>query len=108
MLTIGTMSFDKSLYNPGDTITFTVNYTSTDFTGTPNQNFEATATVSDTVSTTSSSLGFAVAGTGETVLPTTVSATDNRPTPGTWTLVSNVISGTAPTWTGVAVLTSVA
>ena len=41
--------------------------------------------------------------------PVTVTATDNRPVPGAWTLVSDSFAaGITPPFTGTAVLTSVA
>jgi hypothetical protein len=115
-LTINSWSFDQPVYAPGATITLTVNYTSTDVTSTPSDTAaNITVTVSDSadsaVVTSDGSAAFPMLNTSapgaETVDPTTVSVTDSRPTPGTWTLVSNTLADAAP-FTGVAVLTSVA
>jgi hypothetical protein len=113
-LTISGWAFDQPVYNPGATITLTIDYTSTDSSA-ANVSSAVTVTVSDAVSgaVTQASDGsvsfpdFATAG-AVTADPTTVSVSDNRPTPGTWTQVSNTLSGTAAPFTGVAVLTSVA
>jgi len=108
-LSITSINFDKAVYNSGDTITATVVYTSTDSAAAPDLSSVLTVTVADAApSTVSQDATFAVAGSGATPLPTTVSALDNRVPQGVWTLVSNDLSGTASPWTGSAVLTSVA
>jgi hypothetical protein len=105
-LVINSMTFDQSVYNPGSTITLTVNYTSDDFTAAAVSS-TATATAADSDVSVNQSAAFSVANGPDTMLPVTVTVTDNRATPGTWTLVSDTVSGSGP-WTGVAVLTSVA
>jgi hypothetical protein len=111
-LTVGPLVLDQSVYHPGDTITLTVNYSSTDFTGTPDSTFVVTPMISDTSNSTEggpvNTAVVTVAGTGEVVEPTTVTASDNRTPPGVWLLTSNTVTGSAPTWSGVAVLTSTA
>jgi len=101
------MSFDKAVYNPGDVITLTVDYGTDDSAGGGNIVSEVTAVVSDSENSASSTSSFTVDSGPATPLPTSVSASDNRPSPGTWALGSNDISGSGP-WTGVAVLTSMA
>ncbi len=118
-LSIASFSFDQAAYTTGETITLTVNYTTTDAVGgSTSTAYSATATVADSTNTAS-----AVSTTGNTDFPfftvttgsgtpsadtTTVSATDNRTPAGTWSVVSNTVTGSASPWTGVAVLTSVA
>jgi hypothetical protein len=99
------MSFDQSVYNPGAVITLTVDYTTDDSTGGGNIVSEVTAVVSDSENSASSTGSFTVDSGPATPLPITVTASDNRPSPGTWTLTSNDVTGSGP-WTGVAVLTS--
>jgi len=105
-LTIQSLNFDKTLYVTGDTIHLTVDYTSTDVVSGSAITSAVAVTVSDTASTASTSSNFSVNDGPPTAEPTTVSATDNRTAPGVWSVSSNVVSGTAPTFTGVAVLTS--
>jgi hypothetical protein len=116
-LDITSWSFDEPVYNSGDTITLTINYTSTDSTGGTEAVVSAvTVTVTDSAgdATQVSDGGvnfpnFTVGSTTSAVVdPTTVAVTDNRSTPGTWTEVSNNLSGTEAPFTGVAVFTSVA
>lgn len=115
-LVINSWSFDQPVYTTGSTITLTVDYTSTDTTSTPTDTaFNVTVTVADSAdsvtNTSDGSVAFPMFTTSapgtETADPTTLTVTDNRATPGTWTLVSNTLSDAAP-FTGVAVLTSVA
>jgi len=112
-LTITSWVFDQPVYNPGATITLTVNYTSTDGTS-ANVSSGVMVTVTDSAgSATETSDGsvnfpdFATAG-AVTADPTTVSVSDNRTPAGAWTQVSNTLSGSAAPFTGVAVFTSVA
>lgn len=108
-LTITGITFDKAVYNPGDTITCTVDYTSTDAAPAAPATPTVTVTVSDSApSTASQDATFSVAAAGSSPLATTVSAVDDRTPAGTWTVVSNDLSGTGSPWEGVAVLTSVA
>lgn len=104
-LSITSLSFDKAAYNPGDIITLTVDYTTDDSTAAATS-FETAVTATDADGTATQSGPFTVNGAAEP-MPVTVTATDNRPSPGTWTLASNVVTGTGP-WSGIAVLTSVA
>jgi hypothetical protein len=112
-LDITSWSFDQPVYNSGATITLTINYTSTDVS-VADVTSVVTVTVTDAdsnVSQTSDSSGnfpnLEVAG-ASTVEATTVGVSDNRSPVGVWTEVSNVLSGTAAPFTGVAVFTSVA
>src|SRR5690242_3535459 len=105
-LSITSMTFDQGVYSPGSTITLTVDYTSDDST-VGDTEFQAAVTVADAANTASASAPFMVATGEPVVMPTTVTATDNRTPAGTWTLASNDLTGTGP-FTGVAVLTSVA
>lgn len=113
-LTITGWSFDQSVYNPGAVVTLTIDYTSTDSSA-ADVSSAVTVTVSDATSgaVTQASNGsvafpdFTTAG-AASADPTTVTVSDNRPTPGTWTQVSNTLSGTAAPFSGVAVFTSVA
>jgi hypothetical protein len=112
-LTITSWSFDQPVYNTGAAITLTINYDSTDATASDVAS-AVTVTVTDSAGTATQSSDasgnfpeFTVAG-ASTVEPTTVAVSDNRPTPGVWTEVSNVLSGTVAPFTGVAVFTSVA
>jgi hypothetical protein len=115
-LTITGWFFDQPVYNTGDTINLTVNYTSTDFTdGSDPVSSGITVTVTDTSDSadqasdgSSSFPDFTVAGTAAVVEPTTVAVSDNRSPAGTWTEVSNTLSGTVSPFTGVAIFTSVA
>jgi hypothetical protein len=112
-LEITSWAFDQPVYNPGATITLTINYTSTDGT-VADVASTVTVTVTDATGTATQSSDvsgdfpdFTVAG-AATVEPTTVTVADNRSPAGAWTEVSNVLSGTAVPFTGVAVFTSVA
>jgi hypothetical protein len=112
-LTITGWTFDQPVYNPGATITLTVNYSSTDET-TSNVSSSVLVTMTDSAGSASQTSDgsvnfpdFATAG-AVTADPATVSVSDNRPTPGTWAQVSNVLSGSAAPFAGVAVFTSVA
>jgi hypothetical protein len=112
-LAITSWSFDQAVYNSGDTITLTIDYTSTDFTAS-DVSSAVTVSVTDSAGTASQTSDgsasfpeFSTAG-AATVDPTTVSVSDNRLTPGVWTEVSNTVSGSAAPFTGVAVFTSVA
>jgi hypothetical protein len=115
-LTINSWSFDQTVYTSGQTITLTVNYTPDTTGGVIATTNDITVTITDAANsvtqTSSASEGgfpqFTVdSGSPEAPEPTTVTVTDDRTTPGTWTLVSNTLSAAAP-FTGVAVLTSVA
>jgi hypothetical protein len=106
-LTINSWAFDQDVYTTGQTITLTVDYT-------PDTTGGLVATVSDITATQASVPSpsafpqFTVdSGAPEAAEPTTVTVTDDRATPGTWTLVSNTLTDAAP-FTGTAVLTSVA
>lgn len=116
-LTINSWSFDQPVYTSGQTITLTVNYTPDTTGGVVDTASDITVTVSDAANTVTQSSSAAEAGAfpqftvesgaPETAEPTTVTVTDDRATPGAWTLVSNTLSDASP-FTGVAVLTSVA
>jgi hypothetical protein len=116
-LTINSWSFDQAVYTSGQTITLTVNYTPDTTGGTVDTAADITVTVTDAsntatqASTTDPNTAFpqftVQSGSPETAEPTTVTVTDDRSTPGAWTLVSNTLTTAAP-FTGVAVLTSVA
>jgi hypothetical protein len=106
-LSITSLTFDKSAYNPGDVITLTVDYTSDDATSGAESVFNASVTITDAVNTATGSAPLTVDATGA-AQPTTVSASDDRSPSGTWTLVSNDLTGTAAPFAGVAVLTSAA
>lgn len=112
-LTITSWSFDQPVYTTGATITLTINYDSTDATAADVAS-AVTVTVTDSAGTATQASDtsgnfpeFTVTGTS-TVEPTTVAVSDNRTPAGAWTEVSNVLSGTAAPFTGVAVFTSVA
>jgi uncharacterized protein YfaS (alpha-2-macroglobulin family) len=104
-LAITSMTFDQAVYNPGDTITLTVIYTSTD-AASSDVGSTVTATVTDASTSASQSGTLTVAAAGA-MLPVTAAATDTRTPSGTWTLASDTVTGSNP-WTGTAVLTSVA
>ena len=116
-LTINSWSFDQAVYTSGQTITLTVNYTPDTTGGLVATVSDVTVTVTDADNTatqaSTSEAGTAFpqftvdSGSPESAEPTTVTVTDDRATPGAWTLVSNTLSAAAP-FTGVAVLTSVA
>jgi len=112
-LAFSSFIFDKAIYNPGDAITLTVNYTSDDLDPGTSVATAVTVALSDTAGTvTQASDGSAafpdltVETPSGTPMATSVSASDPRP--GTWTLVSNAFSGGAAPFAGQAVLTSVA
>jgi hypothetical protein len=105
-LVISSLFFDKLVYNPGEVVTLTVDYTSTDSSP---ADIASTVTVtavdaSSTAVPVTGTLTVAAAGQAQAV---TVGASDDRIPPGTWVLVSNAVSGTGP-FTGIAVLTSTA
>jgi hypothetical protein len=114
-LNITGWTFDESVYNPGDTITMTVNYTSSDVTPDGNVDNPITVTVTDADSTQAVASvdatpfpNFTVSAEG-TAEPTTVSAADTRTPLGVWTVVSNDLTpGTDAPFDGIAVLTSTA
>lgn len=106
-LTVTSLTFDKPVYNLGDVITLTVDYTSDDVTAGAEAIFNASVTITDAVNTASGTAPFTVDAAG-TAQSTTVSASDDRSPAGTWTLVSNDLTGSAAPFTGVAVLTSAA
>lgn len=112
-LDITSWSFDQPVYNSGAAITLTINYTSTD-AAVADVSSAVTVTVTDAdnnAAQTSDGSGnfpnLEVAG-AATVEATTVTVSDDRSPAGVWTEVSNVLSGTAAPFTGVAVFTSVA
>jgi hypothetical protein len=112
-LSITSWSFDQPVYNPGATITLTINYTSSDgAVADVSSNITVTVTDASGTATQSSDVSgnfpdFTVAD-AATVEPTTVTVADTRSPAGAWTEVSNVLSGTASPFTGVAIFTSVA
>lgn len=115
-LTITNWAFDQPVYTSGQMITLTINYTSTDFTG-GGEPVSSTVTVTvtdeagDATQTSDDSgnfPGFSVNGSVVVVDPTTAEVTDDRTPPGTWTEVSNVLTGDASPYTGVAVFTTTA
>jgi hypothetical protein len=115
-LTINSWTFDQTVYTSGQTITLTVNYTPDTTGGVVATTNDITVTITDAANTVSQESAanqgsfpqFTVdSGSPEAPEPTTVTVSDDRTTPGTWTLVSNTLSAVAP-FTGVAVLTSVA
>lgn len=111
--------FDRTpaVYSPGEPITLTVSFTSDDVVP-PSEiasavtvalSDQASGTVSMTSDGSASFPGFSVASSSETVEPATVEASDNRATPGTWTVAQPpVFTGSAAPFAGTAVLTSVA
>ena len=112
-LTITGWTFDQPVYNPGATITLTVNYSSTDET-ISNVSSSVLVTMTDSAGSASQTSDgsvnfpdFATAG-AVTADPTTVSVSDNRSPAGTWTEVSNTLSGTVSPFAGVAIFSSVA
>jgi hypothetical protein len=115
-LTINSWAFDQDVYTTGQTITLTVDYTPDTTGGLVATVSDITVTVTDadntatqaSVPSPSAFPQFTVdSGAPEAAEPTTVTVTDDRATPGTWTLVSNTLTDAAP-FTGTAVLTSVA
>jgi hypothetical protein len=105
--------FDKNIYAPGEPVQLTVTYTSDDLnpgtsvvTAVSVALSNAAGTVSQVSDGSASFPDLTVETPSGTPLATSVSATDPRP--GTWTLISNVFSGSAAPFTGTAVLTSVA
>lgn len=114
-LVFTSFNFDKAVYNPGDTITLTVGYTSDDLVAASSVASAVTVALSDEAGTaaqtsdgSASFPDFNVETTSETPQPTTVSAEDNRAVPGAWAVQSNAFSGDTAPFAGVAVLTSVA
>ena len=115
-LTFTSWSFDSASYAPGATITLTVSYSSTDEDAATDVASAVTATLSDStsgsVSQSSDASGnfpeFTVSTPANAAEAVTVSATDNRATPGVWTVVSNEFAAGGPPFEGTAVLTSVA
>jgi hypothetical protein len=114
-LSFSSWSFDQPSYvaGSGTPISLTVNYSSTDLGDGSDVLNAVTVALSDaagTASQTSDGSGsfpdLTTVTPGDTPQVTSVSATDNRP--GTWTLVSNVFTGTVSPFAGVAVLSSVA
>lgn len=105
-LSISSLTFDKATYNSGDPVTLTVDYVSDDASTAADVTSNVTVTVSDSENTATGTQPFSVAG-AASMLPASVSATDDRSPAGTWTLVSNAVTGSNP-WNGTAVLTSVA
>jgi len=105
-LAITSITFDKPVYNPGDVITLTVDYTSTDLISVPEVTSTATVELTDAAGSTSGTSDFLVQPAGTEPEPTTAVVTDNRG--GAWALVSNAFTGTTAPFPGVAVLTSAA
>ena len=109
-------AFDAPEYNPGQAINLTVNYTSSDLASAASVASAVTVTLTDAASgavtqasdTSGNFPDLTVTAPSAGAQPTSVSASDSRATPGTWTLVSNTISGDAAPFTGVAVLSSTA
>jgi hypothetical protein len=108
-VTISSVTFDKGVYNPGDTIYVTLEYTQTSTSGgTGEVVYQLTALFTDTVTSVESSTekNFTVnSGTTPVPDPLSVTGSDNRPTPGTWAVYSNVMNSDG---TGTAVLSSTA
>jgi protein-disulfide isomerase-like protein with CxxC motif len=102
-LSITSVSFDKASYNPGDVITLTVIYASQDSAPAATA-FKAQVTAADSQTSAEQTVPFTISG-AQQMLPVTVTVTDSRP--GTWTLLSDTVTGSGP-WTGTAVLTSTA
>jgi hypothetical protein len=114
-LMINSWSFDQPSYTTGQTITLTVDYTPDTTGGTVITVSDITVTATDASNTATavSTAGnsdfpaFTVdSGSPETAVEATLTVTDNRTPPGTWTLVSNILSDSP--FAGVAVFTSVA
>jgi hypothetical protein len=108
-------SFDAASYSSGQTITLTVEYTSTDVVPDATVANAVTLSLSDSASSISQSSdtsgnfpSFETEAVSNTAQPTTISATDSRSPSGTWTVVSNNIDSTQTPFAGTAVLTSVA
>lgn len=108
-LTFTSLTFDQASYAPGQAITLTVDYTSTDEAPASSVTNAVTVALADAASgSVTQSQDFTVSTPANEAEPVTVSATDDRSTPGTWTLVSSALTGTAPPFSGTAVLTSAA
>lgn len=108
-------SFDSASYVTGQTITLTVDYTSTDVVPDATVANAVALTLSDaagSISQSSDASGnfpsFETEAVSNTPQPTTVSATDSRSPAGSWAVVSNTLDQTQTPFAGVAVLTSVA
>jgi hypothetical protein len=109
-------SFDQPSYSPGQTINLTVVYTSTDLAAASSVASAVSVTLNDSASGSVAQASdgsaafpmFATAIPADSAQPVTVSATDNRATPGAWAVVSNSLAGDAAPFTGTAVLTSTA
>lgn len=109
--------FDSAEYSPGATITLTVDYTSTDTASSASIANAVTVTLSDAASgsvaqASDGSASFPMFSTSVPATgaePVSVSASDNRATPGTWALVSNTPGPeTVAPFSGIAILTSTA
>ena len=114
-LSFTSFAFDKALYNPGDVITLTVDYVSSDVAAATAVASAVTVALTDSSGTASQTSDGSVAFpdfntsvTGTEPEPVSVSVTDSRSPSGTWTVVSNAFTGTTAPFPGVAVLTSVA
>jgi len=114
-LAFTSFSFDKTLYNPLDVITLTVEYVSSDTAAASSVASAVTVVLADSTGTASqASDGSAVFPDFTTAIPATgaepvtVSASDSRTPSGTWTVASNSFTGSTAPFTGTAVLTSVA
>lgn len=114
-LSITSFNFDKTIYNPGDTITLTVGYSTDDVAAGTSVSTAVTANAfntADTASQTSDGSASFPMFTVETLdgAPLAVSVNVTDPRPGTWTQVSNSFDAgvTAAPFTGTAVLSSVA
>lgn len=104
-ITLTSASFDKTSYSPGDTVTLTLGYTSTDTQANPDagtETFAADLTLSDSSSGISPNPAASPSTIYQLVIPATepqpvaISANDvNYPsgssTGRTWTLVSNTL-----------------
>lgn len=115
-LAFTSFTFDQPEYNPGQTITLSVVYTTTDLAAATTVTSAVTAVLTDATSGSVSQASdgsasfpnFVVSNPSGSPEPVDVTVTDDRTTPGTWTLVSNTVAGTAAPFTGTAVLTSTA
>lgn len=114
-LAFSSFVFDKGLYNPGDTITLTVSFTSDEVVPASTVASAVSVTLSDSAgSATKTSDGTAafpdlsVEFASDTPQPVTAAATDTRSPSGSWTAHSVTFTGSSAPFAGTAVLTSVA
>lgn len=108
-------SFDKPVYTPGEPITLTVEFTSSDLVSSAAVASAVTVVLSDAAgqaTQASDASGnfpeFSTQASSDTPQPVTASATDSRTPSGTWTAGPVTFTGAAAPFSGTAVLTSTA